>query len=265
MDILMALLVIAAGFITGFINTLAGSGSIISLPLLMFLGLPIGVANGTNRVGILLQSIVAMANFKRQKVFEWKEGFALTTPTILGSIAGAILATNLNERMLEIIVGFVLVGMFFMVLYKPEKWIKGQDGLFTGKPTSVQWIIFFVIGFYGGFIQIGVGFFFLAGLVLSTGFNLVKANAYKVLKVAVYTPFVLAIFIYNDQVHWLYGFILAIGSMAGAYVASSFAVSWGAKAIRYFLLAIIILACVQLFGGFTLLKPWLVSFVGGSN
>jgi hypothetical protein len=115
----------------------------------------------------------------------------------------------------------------------------------------LQFIIFFFIGIYGGFIQAGVGLFLLAGLVLGAGVDLVRANALKVFIVLLYTPFALAIFFMNDQVNWKVGLILALGNMLGAFVASRFAVSWGAKFVRYILLAVVLISALKLLGVFS--------------
>ena len=133
-----------------------------------------------------------------------------------------------------------------MIIFKPDIWVKGKVGLAKARPSLLQVIIFFGIGLYGGFIQAGVGFFLIAGLVLGAGFDLIKTNAIKLFIVLCYTPFALAIFIMNDQVNWKAGLILAIGNMLGAFIASRFAVSWGPKVVRTILLVIIFGAAVKL-------------------
>jgi uncharacterized membrane protein YfcA len=246
MDFWMYVLVVLVGFVAGFINTIAGSGSLLTLPLLIFLGLPANVANGTNRIGVLLQSLVAVGSFKQKKVFEWKEGIWLTIPAIVGSFIGAAFAVNLDDQLMNRIIGGLLVFMFFLMLYKPEKWIKEQEKVVHAKPSIVQLIIFFGIGFYGGFIQAGVGFFLLAGLVLGAGFDLLKANAIKVLIVFAFTLVALVVFIYNQQVDYKLGFILAIGSMLGAWVATHVAIKKGSEFIRWFVLAAVFVFAVKL-------------------
>jgi uncharacterized membrane protein YfcA len=242
------LLTVLVGVFSGFLNTLAGSGSVISLAMLMFMGLPANVANGTLRIAILMQNIVGVSSFKKQKVFSFREGIWLAIPAVIGSLLGASLAIEINEEMMEKTIGIVLILLFFIVLYKPDAWIKGQAGLIRSKPSFQQVIIFFFIGLYGGFIQAGVGFFLLAGLVLGAGFDLVKANAIKVFIVLLYTPFALGVFIFNGQVDYKIGFILAIGNMIGAYIAANFAVSWGAKFVRYILLGVILFASMKFIG-----------------
>ncbi len=247
-------LVIFIGFVAGFVNTLAGGGSLLTLPLLMFLGLPANIANGTNRIAILLQNIVGVRSFQKQKVLEYKHGLKLSIPAIIGSIIGASFAVELDENIMRKTIAVLLIIMFFLILYKPDRWIKGQSGEVKAKQNILQIIIFFFIGIYGGFIQAGVGFFLLAGLVLGGGFDLVRANALKMLIVLLITIFAIIIFIYNEQVNYQIGFILAIGNMMGAYIATKFAVNLGAKYVRYFVLTVLALASIKFLGLWTLLK-----------
>ena len=253
MEWYLILAVIGAGFMAGFINTLAGSGSLITLPMLMFLGLPANVANGTNRIAILLQNVVGVGSFRQQKVLNTKMGLWLAIPAVIGSLLGAQIAIELNEEIMEKTIAILLIVMFFLILYKPQRWIKGKAGHVEAKPSVFQFIIFFFMGIYGGFIQAGVGIFLLAGLVLSAGVDLVRANAMKLLIVLIYTPFAITVFFMNNQINWEYGLILAVGNMLGAFVASRFAVNWGAKYVRYILLAVILLSALKLLGVFEMI------------
>jgi uncharacterized membrane protein YfcA len=245
-------ILIAAGILTGFINTLAGSGSLITLPLLMFMGLPANVANGTNRIGIILQSAVGAASFRHSKVFEFREGLWLALPATAGSLIGAIAAVNISGKTMETIIGCLMILMFFMVLYKPEKWISDKAGTLDGSPKLWQLVIFFFIGLYGGFIQAGVGFILLAGLVLGAGVNLTKANALKVFIVFVYTAVALVVFIVNRQIDYLAGFVLASGSMVGAWLATKFAIKNGPRIVRIILLVIILISALKYVGAINL-------------
>jgi len=247
------LAVIGVGLIAGFINTLAGSGSLLTLPLLMFLGLPPNVANGTNRIAILLQNVVGVSSFKNQKVLDLGEGIKIGIPAVIGSLIGARIAVNLNDAFMEKVIGGLLIGMFFLIILKPNRWLKGRE---EQVPLKMFWqaVIFFFIGIYGGFIQAGVGFFLLAGLVLGAGFELVRANALKVFIVFLYTPFALAVFILNGDVNYVFGFILAIGNMLGAFFGARVAVKWGAPAVRVFLLVALFFASLKLLGVFELFQ-----------
>ena len=242
--------VIGTGIVAGFINTLAGSGSLLTLPLLMFLGLPANMANGTNRIGILFQSIVGSYAFKKQNVLDLKMGLIYGIPMIIGAVGGAIVALAIGDFAMEKAIAVLLIFMFFMILFKPEIWIKGQAGKIHHTPTVLNFGIFVLIGFYGGFVQAGVGLFLLAGLVLGVGIDLVKANALKVFLVLLYTPVVILFFMKYNQIDYKLGIILAIGNSLGAYLGTKVAVSWGPKFIRIILLLAVLGSSLKLLGVF---------------
>ena len=244
----MVLALIGVGFAAGFINTFAGSGSLLSLSMLMFLGLPANVANGTNRIAILLQNIVGVTSFHKQKVFDYKLGWKYGIYALLGSIAGAQIAVELNNDVMEKVIGGLFIIMFIIILFRPDVWIKGKAGKVNQLPNFVQFIIFFFIGMYGGFIQAGVGFFILAGLVLGAGLDLLHANPLKLFIILLYIPVTLVIFIIHGQVDIKLGLLLAIGNMSGAFVASRLAIRWGVKFMRIFLLVVLVFAILHLFG-----------------
>jgi uncharacterized membrane protein YfcA len=243
-------IVIAAGFACGVINILAGSGSLISLPILIFIGLPINVANGTNRVAILLQNIVGVSRFRQNKMLSFRKNLYLMIPAALGAIVGAQIAVNLDERMMRLTIGGLMIVMLISLLIRPKRWL---DGRAEGEKKSADWLqylVFFGIGIYGGFIQAGVGIFLLAGLVLSAGYDLKLANPVKLLIILFFTIFALAVFVYHGQVRWGIGLVMALGNMLGALVGTKLAITRGAGFIRYILIAILIVTAVKLFGGF---------------
>ena len=244
------LAIVGAGFVAGFINTLAGSGSLVTLPLLIFIGLPANVANGTNRVAILLQNVVGVSSFRQQKMLNLRRGLMLAVPAIVGSVIGAQIAVNLDETMMRRTIGGLMVFMLVIILIRPRRWLEGKPGAEDGPIGWQQWLIFFLIGIYGGFIQAGVGIFLLAGLVLSAGFDLVRANAVKVLIVLCFTIFALGVFVLNRQVVWTVGLILAVGNMLGAWVAARIAVQRGAAFVRWLLIAVVAVSAAQLLGLF---------------
>ena len=236
------------GFVAGFINTLAGSGSLVTLPVLILLGLPANVANGTNRVGVLLQNVVAVATFRKSGAVDYGGSWKLVLPTVVGSVIGAELAVDLDEAMLRRVIGVLMLVMLAVMLVKPERWIATH----ANQREPRLWVevpLFFAIGVYGGFIQVGVGIFLLAGLVLSAGYNLVGANALKNLIVLVFTAAALVVFVLNDQVQWTLGLLLAAGQALGAWVAVRLAVKRGAAFVRLFVIAVIVLSAGALFSG----------------
>lgn len=247
MTLTQALITILLGVAAGFINTFAGGGSMLVVPFLIFIGLPANVANATNRIAILLQNVVSVSSFKQKKILDFKTDYKLLIPVTLGSIVGALIAVDINEAIFKKVIAGLLVIMFFMLLLNPDAWVKANADKAKMKQPWLRNLIFFFIGIYGGFIQIGIGFFLLAGLVLGCGYDLLKANAVKLFIVLFYTIIALAIFIYNDLVDFKVGLILACGNMLGAWLGVRFSVKWGAKYIRYFLLVILVIVAIRLY------------------
>jgi uncharacterized membrane protein YfcA len=235
------------GIAAGFINTLAGSGSLITLPILILLGLPANVANGTNRVGVVMQNVVAVATFRRFGALDASGTWKLVVPSVVGSIIGAQLAVDLDEALLRKIIGVLMLLMIVVMFIQPERWL--QEHMARRARLWVEVPLFFVIGIYGGFLQAGVGIFLIAALVLSAGFNLVSANAVKNLMVLVFTAAALIVFIAHDQVNWTIGLLLAAGQSLGAWIAARMAVRRGARFVRWVVIVVIVLSAGALLSG----------------
>lgn len=253
MDWYLYPLVVGAGFLAGVINTLAGSGSLVTLPVLIFIGLPATVANGTNRVGVLLQNVVATASYQRSGVLDWRGALILSVTAVAGSVLGAQIAVNLNEELMRRAIGVVMVLMLLVIIVQPKRWLQGTLQTLEGWPDWKQFLTMFGIGVYGGFIQAGVGIFILAALVLSVGYDLVRANAVKIIIVLVFTISALVVFARNGQVDWGAGLLLGLGNMAGAWWAARLAVQKGAAWVRQLLIAIVAFSAAYLLGIFDLL------------
>ena len=249
------LLAIAAGTLAGIINTLAGSGSLVTLPMLIFLGLPANVANGTNRVGVIVQNIVGIGTFRRKGALDTVGSVWYTVPAMLGAIVGAMIAVDLNEEAMNRAIGIVMIVMLVVIIVDPKRWLREQSEVQPGRPSIWLLALFFLIGIYGGFIQAGVGIFLLAALVMGVGYNLTHANAVKLVIVLALSLAAIVVFIVNDQVAWWLGALMAIGQSLGAWLAARFAVGnpnaniW----VRRLLITVIVLSILKLFGAFDLL------------
>jgi uncharacterized membrane protein YfcA len=224
---------IFSGLAVGFINTLAGGGSVISLSVLMLMGLPAPVANGTNRIAVTIQTLTAATVFKRQKVLDLKKGTFLGIPSAIGSLLGAYIAIDINEAVFEKAFAVIMLVMLVFVFYNPDKYIYGNKALVDKKVTPLQWLIFFILGIYGGFVHVGIGYFLLAALVLNAGYDLVRANAVKVLIVLMYMPFSFLVFLWMSDINWIYGLVMMIGSVTGAFIASHMAVKKGITFVKW--------------------------------
>ncbi len=241
-------LVIVGGFATGVINTVAGSGSLISLPLLISLGLPANVANGTNRVAITLQNAVGTGRFHQARVLEHRPVVLLGLPAMAGSLVGASLAVGMSEELMRRVIGGLLIGMFFLLLIRPQRWMEGREPGERNLSWAGTAVLFFLVGVYGGFIQAGVGIFYLAAIVLGAGYGLVKANAIKIGINLLQTTVALLVFVWNDQVVWGIGLLLAVGTMLGAWFAASLAVEKGAEWVYRLLIVIVAVAGLHMLG-----------------
>ncbi|MFA8449073.1 MAG: sulfite exporter TauE/SafE family protein [Bacteroidales bacterium] len=239
---------VVAGLLVGFINTLAGGGSVISLSVLMLLGLSPSMANGTNRIAITIQTFTASLSFKKQNVLETKTAIRLAIPEIIGSLLGAWIAVDIPEWIFKRAMGVILLFMLVLMSLKPQKYLYGKSDGKQSKLTYKSIILFFFIGLYGGFIHVGVGYILLAGIILGLGKDLVKANAIKVFMVLLYAPFTLLIFLLNDQVNWSYGLIMTIGNVVGALIAARLAVKKGVEFIRWVVIVVILITSMQLLG-----------------
>ncbi len=247
------LLLIAAGFVAGFVNTLAGSGSAVTLPVLIFMGLPPSVANGTNRVALVLQNVAGIASFQRARVLDGRGALVLSVPAVIGSVIGAQISLSLSEDLMRRVIGVVMVGMLGIILLRPKRWLHGTLERMTQRPDWKLLLLFFALGAYGGFIQVGVGVFLLSGLVLGIGYDVLRANAVKVVIVLCLTAVALLVFVANGRVQWWEGLVLALGNVLGAVVGARFAVEQGVVWVRRMLIAIVLFAAAELMGVFDLI------------
>jgi uncharacterized protein len=247
-DILSALLLFAAGSIAGFMNVIAGGGSSITLPVLIFMGLDSSVANGTNRIGVLLQNVSAVYAFKREKYFELKTGWKLSAATLPGAVAGAIIASNLSDEIFNKVLGIIMIGIIITMII-PKNKNKYPDAETAHIPTAAYFSMFF-IGFYGGFIQVGIGFLLMAALQGILKINLIRVNMHKVLIVLINTMPALLVFIITDNIHWVYGLVLASGNALGGWISAKVQIKKGEGFIKIILIAAILIMAVKLLGIF---------------
>ncbi|CAM3600823.1 sulfite exporter TauE/SafE family protein [Halomonas lysinitropha] len=248
MTLLEALALLTIGTLAGFINVLSAGGSMLTLPLLMFLGLPPQAANGTNRVSIALQSISAVTSFFRAGARYVGLSLRLSVPAVVGSLLGAWLALQTGDALFEaILITVMACSAVLMLLPQPRL---DTRPLTPERLTPAVYMAMFAIGLYGGFIQVGVGILFIVVLYRMLKIDLAQVNVFKVLIVLIYTLPALAIFLANDQVRWGYGLMLAAGSMLGAWLAVKVNMSpRGAFIVKWLTVAVILAIILRLLLG----------------
>jgi uncharacterized membrane protein YfcA len=226
------LLLFGAGCVAGALNVIAGGGSFLTLPILIFMGLPASVANGTNRVGILFQNVGAVWGFHRHRVLDWKSIFWAALPSAAGALLGTWLALVTPDRAFERLLAFLMVAVTLWTLWDPASRRPPASSSTTRYQSGAAVVAgFFLVGIYGGFVQAGVGFLVLAVTALA-GFDLVRGNAVKVLAVLVFTCLSLAIFAWKGRVEWATGFTLAAGTVLGGQLGVHWTVLKGHRWIR---------------------------------
>lgn len=239
------LALVAIGGIAGFINVLSAGGSMLTLPMLMFLGLPAQVANGTNRVAITLQSLTAVGSFLRAGHSNLAVSIRLAIPAVAGSLLGAWTATWIPQSIFEAVLIIAMIGASaFMLLPQPKL---DTRPLTPDRLGVIEYLALFLIGLYGGFIQVGVGALFIVVLYRMLKIDLPQVNVIKVFIILIYTLPALTIFAAKGQVLWVTGLVLAAGNMAGAMMAVRVNMGpQGARWIKWLTLAMVAAILVRL-------------------
>ncbi|MGE0825985.1 MAG: sulfite exporter TauE/SafE family protein [Candidatus Binatia bacterium] len=247
-------LLVVSGLAAGFINAVSGGGSMLTLPALIFIGLPPGIANGTNRVAVVAQNIAAIATYHRLQVADHKLALSLSVPTVIGAFLGALVSIRLDDAQFRAILGIVLLLLIGPVLMEPRLSTRFANRQQKFRNSWGLWTVFFLIGIYGGFLQVATGLFFLLVLSLFGGINLVLANSIKVMVMFFMTTMALFVFIFDQKVVWGVGILLATANAAGAWLGTRWGVRKGAYWIRVVLISTVIAMATQLLGGFS----WLI-------
>ncbi|GCD77733.1 UPF0721 transmembrane protein [Thermaurantimonas aggregans] len=246
----MYALYLVGGVLTGMINVLAGNGSAITLSLMIFAGMPPGLANGTNRIGAMVQTITSVLAIRKtlrtKRLIQLSVPFFL--PAFLGSFVGAYIVMDLNDALLKKIIGILMVFILMSLLLNPKKWKRNTD---PKRPihTWVNYVWFFLIGVYTGFIQMGVGIMMLAIMVLSMQLSLKDSNIIKLVMAVVLSLPAFMMFIAYGQIHWPSGLVLALGQSIGSILSTRYFL-YHPKATnitRYVLIFILSISILKLF------------------
>lgn len=245
-DILQYGLLIIVGMLAGVINTLAGGGSLLTLPVLIFMGLPPNVANATNRIGIAFQALIGTAGYRSKGVSNFPFNIYLGISALIGSLIGAQIAVDIKGETFNKLLAIIMLFVVAVIVFKPKASSLQLPERLTGKYLFYAIIGFFFIGIYGGFINAGIGFVIILFLNNVNRLSLIKTNATKVSLVFIYTCGALALFAYNGKVDWSTGFVLAIGTSIGAWWSSRWSVDKGEGVIKIAMVIMVSLMSMKL-------------------
>jgi hypothetical protein len=218
------------GLVAGVINTLAGGGSLLTVPLLVLLGLPGNLANGTNRIGILVQNAVAAWRFRAEGVHVLREALPVLAPFLLGSALGAAWVSRLADQTFERAFGLLMLVLLVPTLREAQGGASRRRAARPWPPAAAL-AANFGVGLYGGAFQAGVGLALLAVLARE-GHDLVRANAIKVVVVGALTAVAVPVFVARGAVAWGPAVALAVGFSAGGALGARLAVRGGERLIR---------------------------------
>tara|TARA_R110001592_G_scaffold52511_8_gene160684 strand:- start:377 stop:1141 length:765 start_codon:yes stop_codon:yes gene_type:complete len=236
-------LLVGTGFLAGIINTMAGGGSNLTIPALMILGLPADIANATNRVSVFFQSLTAAKGFKSHGKLDIPDLKMVVGITLIGGLVGAALASYMPEYLLKPTLLGAMILMAGIIVFKPSA-IAVPEGTEAHKvlehKSSIPMLL--LAGFYGGFVQAGVGFILIAAIAGSLRYDLVRANGLKIVCTLAFTGLALLIFIARDQIWWIPGLTLACGSIVGAHLAVKITINISQKTLKWFLFIMTIFA-----------------------
>lgn len=234
---IVAILVLS-GLLVGFTNTLAAGGSAISLTVFMALGLPPQVANGTNRVAIIMQNLSSTATFMQRGMVDWRGGWRLGLPTIVGSVVGSGIASTISDTVFQWCLAAVMVSVLVFMLVGNRFLQRG--GHEARRATPLHYFVFFLIGVYGGYIYVGSGYLILLATLGMLHLNIVRSNVLKNFVLLLSISFSLIAFVVHDQVAWSYGLVHGAGNVIGAWLASRYAIGWGTTFLRWFVIAVVL-------------------------
>jgi hypothetical protein len=239
-----SILLFVIGSAAGFLNVLAGGGSSLTLPALIFLGLDASVANGTNRIAILIQNLSAVHSFKKENYSDSKLSFKLALLTLPGAIAGAIAAVSISDKAFETILGIVMIGVTISLLFPLPK--QKQLGANSKIHTIPMYLSMLAIGFYGAFIQVGVGFLLMAALHYLMRLDLIRVNMHKVFIVLIFTVPAIILFILTNKINWTLAASLSLGNAFGAWWSAKISVRKGEKFIKMILIVAVLIMALKL-------------------
>ena len=245
MEVNEIILLFLCGLLSGVINTIAGGGSLITLPILIFMGLPPTIANGTNRIQLIFQNISAVYGFKSKGISYFKFSGWLSLSSLIGAIIGATIAVNFPEELFKKLLSIImiLVMLSFFIKKKRNK-ILDQKNKIRNKILS--FFLFFLIGIYGGFIHAGVGFFMILILSKINELKISHSNSIKVFVALIFSITAFLIFLFDDKINWIYGINLGIGSALGGWVASRWSYNKSDITMKIILSVIIIVMSIKL-------------------
>ena len=233
-----------AGVAAGFIGAVTGGGGLLSIPVLLFLGLPVDMAIGTNRLSAFGVIAAAIPEYHKAKKIHWRVSFKLIPIAIIGGLIGAKALTHINTNTLSIVVGILLLLMIPVVFLNSEIGIK--DVATGSKKSLAGYGLFFLIMIYGGFFGGGAAMFAVYALVYFLGMTYTEANATDFVSRGFLSIAAFIVFLYSGLVDFRLGIPMMIGMYIGGILGARQALVKGNAWVRIIFIVVLAASAIKL-------------------
>jgi uncharacterized membrane protein YfcA len=238
-----ALLLIIAGAFGGFLNTVASSGSAVTLPVMIALGLPPMLANATNRVPVLLGFAAAVWKYHRSDQLPWRVGFKMSLPLVLGAVLGALSASYLSDMRTGIVTTVAVALALVVVFFNPSRWLNADQSFRTPETGPLVMASLFCVGIWAGLIVLDSGIYLLGVLVLMAHYPIREANAIKALGIGLVALLSVVVFSVRGEIDWLWAIPLSVGGIIGSLIGTRF--SLGQNAVKWVFWMLVFVLAVE--------------------
>ncbi len=237
-------LLFIAGAVAGWIDSIAGGGGLITVPVLLGLGLPPSDALGTNKLQAVFGSGAATWHYGRAGLIDFRESTAGVMFTAMGAVLGAVAVQRLHPDFLRLVILFLLIAIALYFLLRPT--LGDIDAHPRMQSATFHFVFGLALGFYDGFFGPGTGSFWAMAYVVLLGFNLTKATAHTKLMNFTSNAASLAMFLIGDKTQLMAGLVMGAGQLLGAQLGARMVVARGAKFIRPIFIAVALALSVRL-------------------
>lgn len=237
-------IIFIVGAFTSFIGSIVGGGGLISIPFLIFLGLPPQAAIATNKLGAIGMGIGAIPKFWKAKKIIWKYVIQFTILGIAGAFLGATLLLSINEAVLAKVVSIILLAFLPILFFKKKIGVKRHE---TGSAKkALGYGLYFLIMIYTGFFGGGAGILIFYALMLTFGLTIIEANATDMIPWIIATVVSFIVFAVNGIVNYAYGIPLMLGMILGGYIGAHTAIKKGDMWVKSLFAVIVVASAVKL-------------------
>jgi len=242
------LLLIVTGAFGGFLNTVASSGSAVTLPVMIALGLPPMLANATNRVPVLFGFAAAVWKYHQADQLPWRVGFKMSLPLVMGAVLGAFSASYLSDMKTGMLTTIAVALALIVVFCNPSRWLNADQSFRTRETSLPVMASLFFVGVWAGLIVLDSGIYVLGVLVLLAHFPIREANAIKALGIGLAALLSVVVFSVRGEIDWTWAFPLSVGGVMGSLIGTRFALGQNAtKWVFWMLVLVLSLEIVRLF------------------